>query len=214
MSPTKLEKMAKVVIDLYEKTNDARIKVCADNGTYIEVSKEEYRRTVRKRRNPQTQVGLSTRISPVQEFLMKLDSELERKRQGAWQTLEGSTADKHAQAANSMRNVLSQLLDRLAPSVEVTKASWYKKPEQGNPVTRAMRVRWAIAGNSANVSSSTLEQIETLVKAVDATYAKLSAEGHEGKPGKDRITHACINACESVIELIAANRETQNSEQS
>jgi hypothetical protein len=195
MSPTKLEKIAKVVTDLYERTNAATIKVGADNGTYIEVKREEYRRIVRKKGNP------------VQDFLMKLDPQLERKRQGAWQTLEGSTTDKHAQAANSMRDVLSQLLDRLAPSVEVTKASWYKKPKQGNPVTRAMRVQWAIAGNSANVSSSTLEQIETLVKAVDATYAKLSAEGHEGKPGKDQITRACMKACESVIELIAASRE-------
>ena len=202
MSPTKLEKIAKVVSDLYETTDATTIKVGADNGTYIEVKREEYRKIVRKRGNP------------AQDFLMKLDPQLERKRQGAWQTLEGSTADKHAQAANSMRDVLSQLLDRLAPSAEVTKASWYKKPKQGNPVTRAMRVRWAIAGNLANVNSSTLEQIETLVKAVDAAYAKLSAEGHEGKPGKDRITHACINACESVIELIAATRETQNSEQS
>ena len=189
--------MAKVIIDLLERSNAARtrIKIGAVNGTYIQVDREEYRRIVKKRGNP------------VQDFLMKLDPQLERKRRGAWQTLKGSSADKHAQAAHSMREVLSQLLDKLAPGERVKKASWYKKPKSGDPVTRAMRVRWAIAGNSANVSNSTLEQIESLAKAVDTTYAKLSAEGHEGKVGKDQISHACINACESVIELIAASRE-------
>ena len=195
MSPTKLEKIAKVVTDLYERTNAATIKVRADDGSYVEMKREEYRRTVREKK------------TPVQNFLTKLDPELERKRQGAWQTLEGRTADKHAQAANSMRDVFSQLLDRLAPAGQVKKASWYKKPKSGDPVTRAMRVRWAIRGDSASVSSSTLGQIESLVKAVDATYAKLSAEGHARKGGKDQISRACMNACESAIELIAASRE-------
>jgi len=195
MSPTKLERMAKVIIDLLERTNAARIKIGAVNGTYIQVDREEYRRIVRKRGDP------------IQDFLTQLDPQLERKRQGAWQTLKGSSADKHAQAANSMREILSQLLDKLAPKERVKKASWYKKPKSGDPVTRAMRVRWAIAENSANVSSSKLGQIESLVKAVDATYINLSAEGHARKVGKDQISRACMDACESVIELIAASRE-------
>jgi hypothetical protein len=195
MAATKLEKMAKVVIDLLEGTNAARIKIGAVNGTYIQVDTEEYRRAVRKRRDP------------VHDFLMQLDPQLERKRQGAWQTLKGTSADKHAQAAHSMREVLSQLLDRLAPKERVKKASWYKKPKSGDPVTRAMRVRWAIAENSANVSSSKLKQVESLVKAIDATYANLSAEGHARKVGKGQVSQACISACESVIELIAASRE-------
>jgi len=195
MALTELERIAKVVTDLYERTNAAIIKVAADDGTYIEVKREEYRRLVSQRGNT------------VEDFLMTIDPQLERKRQGAWQTLEGSTSDRHAQAANSMRDVLSQLLDNLAPAEQVKEASWYMKPKSGDPVTRAMRVRWAIAGNSTDVSSSTLEQIESLVKAVGSTYTKLSAEGHAREVGKDQISRACINTCESVIELIAASRE-------
>ena len=189
MSPTKLETMARVVMHLLEGRPGTRIKVCAADGTYIEVGGEEYRKTL-----------------PL-EFLLGLDPELERKRQGAWQTLEGSTSDRHAQAAHSMREVLSQLLDRLAPREQVQKAQWYKKPERGDPVTRAMRVRWAIAGDSTDVSESMLKQIDTLAEAINATYTKLSAEGHGRKAGKDRTTRACLNACESVIELIVASRE-------
>jgi len=196
MPPTGLDKIAKVVTDLYERTDAATIKVRANDGTYIEMKREEYRRMVREKE------------TPVQDFLTKLDPELERKRQGAWQTLEGRTADRHAQAANSMRDVFSQLLDELAPAGQVKKALWYKRPKSGDPVTRAMRVRWAIGGDSASVSSSTLGQIESLVRVVDATYAKLSAEGHARKGGKDQISRACMNACESVIELIAASRES------
>lgn len=210
MAPTKLEKMAKVIIDLYDRTSDAKIKVSANNGSFIEISRQEYRSTVEKRRSHTPQIRSSTSISSLQGFLTELDAELERKRQGAWQTLEGNTVDKHAQAANSMRDVLRQLLDKLASREEVQKASWYSKPEEGDTVTREMRVRWAIAGDSANVSRSTLKQIDTLAEAVDATYAKLSAEGHKGTAGEDQITRACLKACESVIELIAASQHSTN----
>lgn len=189
MSPTKFENMAKVVIDLFERTRETRIKVCDADGNYIEVGREEYGRTVKK------------------EFLIQLDPELERKRQGAWQTLEGGTSDRHAQAASSMREVLRQVLDTIAPREQVQKALWYKKPKQGGPVTRAMRVRFAIAGDSTDVSKSMLRHIDTLADAVDATYAKLSAEEHESKSGEDLITRACLKSCESVIELIVASRE-------
>jgi len=68
-------------------------------------------------------------------------------------------------------------------------------------------VRYAIARASVNISTSTLEQINTLSRAVDATYAKLSAEGHQRGAGKDRLTSAYLKACESVMELIVVSEE-------
>jgi len=129
MSPKKLEMMAKVVADLLERASYTRIKVCAADGTYIEVGEEEYRRAVKE--------GQSSAM--LQGFSIELDPELERKRQGAWQTLEGNTSDRHVQAAHSMRETLSQLLDSLAPNQQVQNASWYNKPKEGDPVTRAMK---------------------------------------------------------------------------
>ena len=189
MPRTRLEIMAQIAIDLLGKSPGARVKVRAPDGAFIEVGGKELRGTI------------------LQEFLTGLDPELERKRQGAWQTLEGSTADRHAQAAHSMREVLQQLLDRLAPREQVERAPWYSKLKQGQGVTRSMRVRWAIAGDSTNISQSLLRLIDSLAEAVDATYARLSAEGHERKAGKDRSTRACLSACDSLIELIGASRE-------
>ena len=189
MSSTNLERMAKVVIQLYEQTSVTKIKIRDARGNYIELDRQEYGRTIKE------------------DFLTQLSPELERKRRGAWQTLEGSTSDRHAQAVASMREVLRCLLDMLAPDEQVRKARWYEKPKQGNPVTRAMRVRFAIAGDSTEVSKSTLEHIDVLAEAVEAMYAKLSAQEHGGKAGEDRITRAYLRACESVIELIVANRE-------
>lgn len=205
MSPTKLAELAKVVVDLYERSGVSSIEVHARNGTSIKIRGEDYHKSLKKKQSAKIKAYQKVSSSPISNFLKRIDPELERKRLGAWQTLDGSTVDKHAQAANSMREVLSQLLDKLAPSKQIQKASWYKKPEQGSKITRAMKVRWAIARDSSSVSESTLNQVNTLIDSVDATYKKLSAEGHQKKAGKDQIIRACLNACESVIELIAVN---------
>ncbi len=146
------------------------------------------------------------KLSPLKELLMKLDPELERKRLGAWQALETATVDRHSQAANSMREVLRQFLQKLSPDYHVVQAPWYSKPKQGSLVTRAMRVRYALAGTSVSVSESALKQINALSAAADATYAKLSDQAHKDRAGKDETTRAYLTACESVMELIVANR--------
>ncbi len=70
----------------------------------------------------------------IQTFLEQTSPELESKRAGAWQALESGTQDGPAQAAHSMRELLSQVLDNLAPSEFVQKAPWYKKPKQDPPL--------------------------------------------------------------------------------
>jgi len=148
----------------------------------------------------------SLSLSPLKEFLTKLDPELERKRLGAWQVLESGMADRHSQAANSMREILRQFLQKLSPDYHVVQAPWYYKPKQGSPVTRPMRVRYALGGTSVSVSESTLKQVNTLAAAADATYARLSEQAHKRKAGQDNTTRAYLTACESLMELIVVNR--------
>lgn len=81
-------------------------------------------------------------------------------------------------------------------------ASWYQKPKEGNPVTRSMKIRYAIAGSSEIVSESTLTFINGMAEAIDAMYAKLSAETHSGKKPKVSTIRMYLNACEALIGLI------------
>ena len=144
----------------------------------------------------------------IQSFLENIDPELELKRAGAWEAVESNRADGRAQASHSMREVLRQLIDKLAPTGEVIKAPWYRKPESGAPVTRAMRIRYALAGTSDISSESTFSLVTDLTAAVDSMYAKLSAESHSDKKVTVTATRTYLSACEAVIGLIASQRQS------
>lgn len=142
----------------------------------------------------------------IQSFLEQISPDLEIKRSGAWQALESGTQDGPAQATHSMREVLRQLLDNLAPEAAIQKAPWYKKPPKDPPVTRAMRIRYTITGTSDVESESTLSLINGMSEAVNSMYSKLSAESHSETRLKVSTVRMYLNACEALIGLIAIER--------
>jgi hypothetical protein len=140
-------------------------------------------------------------------LLSDIDSELEQKRLGAWQTLRGEGLDKVSQATHSMREVLRQLLDILAPEEDVPSAQWYARPAKPPYVTRRMRVRYSIGGPTAQViSESTLDLIEAIADFVDAAYNKLSSKAHSKGDTNEVSAEAILQACESVILMILGDR--------
>jgi len=141
----------------------------------------------------------------IQSHLEAVDPILEQKRSGAWEALGSGSPDGCAQAAHSMREVLRQLLDKLAPDEQVKKAPWYEKPNSGVTVTRAMRIRYTISGSGVE-SESSLSFINDLAQAVDSMYSKLSAESHSNRKAAITATHMYLNACEAVIGLIAFHK--------
>lgn len=152
-------------------------------------------------------IGAEVDEKTISRLLNSIEPKLEQKRNGAWQTFKGTSSDKYAQASHSMREVLRQLLDRLAPEEAVPKAPWYIKPNKEPYITRKMRVRYAMVGNSQeNVSESNLELIESLANTVDRTYYKLSAEAHKEGTAYEVKTEALLKACESVLLLLLGNR--------
>jgi hypothetical protein len=141
----------------------------------------------------------------LQTFLEGIDPTLEQKRRGAWDTFASGSPDACTQSAHSMREMLRQLLDALAPDIEVIKAPWYKKPNQGSPVTRQMRIKYILSGSSV-VSQSTISLTTNLADAVDSMYDKLSAESHSSKSAKITSTRMYLNACDAVIGLIISQK--------
>jgi len=158
---------------------------------------------------PLTQLTTVTpTVALIQNFLECIDPELESKRVGAWRVLESDLPDSLSQASSSMREVLRQLLAKLAPASQIETCSWYQKPKEGPAVTRAMRIRYTLAGPSPVPSESTLTFINGMAETIDAMYAKLSAETHSGKKPKISTTRMYLNACEALIGLIATERVT------
>ena len=145
-------------------------------------------------------------VALIQSFLEGIDPELESKRAGAWRALESNLPDSLSQASHSMREVLRQLLEKLSPPSQVELSPWYQKPKDGPPITRPMRIRYAIAGPSPIPSESTLAFINAMSEAISAMYAKLSAETHGAKRPKISTIRMYLNSCEALIGLIATER--------
>jgi hypothetical protein len=142
----------------------------------------------------------------IQNFLESVDPELELKRLGAWEALNSNRPEGRVQATHSMREVLRLLLDKLSPAEKVQKTSWYKRPDSGASITRAMKIRYAIAGDSNEISESTLSLIRDMSATVESTYARLSAQSHTEKKTTITATRMYLIACETTIGLIACAR--------
>jgi len=145
-------------------------------------------------------------LCPIIADGLHIDPELETKRLGAWEALNTNRTEGMVQATHSMREVLRQLMDTLSPVEKVQNAPWYKKPNGDTNVTRNMRIRYAIAGDSTDISESTLDLIKGCSAATDSVYSKLSAQSHTGKKPTITATRMYLVACETVIGLIATAR--------
>lgn len=143
----------------------------------------------------------------VSHLLNSIDPSLEIKRTGAWQTYYSSSADRISQATHSMREVLSQLLDKLAPDDSVRGAPWYIEPSERPKVQRKMRIRYILSGSDSTVSKSTTEYIDAMAKMVEMTYAKLSNEAHKYGINLDSTVKTYLETCEIVIKSIILHRQ-------
>lgn len=146
--------------------------------------------------------------SDLSRLLSEVDSSLELKRQGAWQTFNGTSTDRLRQACHSMREVVRLLLDYLAPDDMVKAAPWYAKPANTtSEVTRRMRVRYCLSGRSTSISPSNLNYVESLARFVDESYAKLSNEAHSDKPSDVLKVKAFLESGEIVVLMLLLNKK-------
>lgn len=139
-------------------------------------------------------------------WLCSIDPILEDKRLGAWVTFKGNSPDKIPQATLSMRELLRQLLDELAPDQDVKGASWYSEPPEEPKVTRKMKVRYILSGHSGTTSKSTVDFIDSLAKATEMTHAKLSSEVHKYGSSIESTVEIYLKACEILILLILLHK--------
>jgi len=109
--------------------------------------------------------------------LRKIKERLADMYEGAWQTLrDKSKLDRYRQAAHSMRDVITNLLNLLAPHKEVKRAEWYEQISGTNSVTRPQRVKYAIIGGNPEktIDEKDLEEINNLAKDTNDVYQDFS----------------------------------------
>jgi hypothetical protein len=120
------------------------------------------------------------RHSELSAKLTKIEAGLTKKLDGAWDTLQNDTnEDRFSQAAHSAREVISDLLDRLAPNERVMTVDWFKpERDNGNP-THFQRAKYAIIGSNRNLKDEDLKPIDDLSKNIRKFYKTLNKLAHQ-----------------------------------
>jgi len=143
------------------------------------------------------------------ELLSSIDSSFTNIRKGAWQTLWSDSPDSLRQAFHSMRELVREVFERIAPDGQVQAAPWYRKLDGVVPVTRKQRVRFALSGESEDYSQSNMQTLndfwQIIDDGIDTIYAQLSSIAH-GK--RTQTAEAYLRMAENLLVLVLSNRKT------
>jgi hypothetical protein len=144
--------------------------------------------------------------------LKDIQPRLAEKFDGAWKTLnEKTNPDRFRQAAHSMREVLSESVQILAPDEDVAKAGWFKKSGEKKP-TQRQRVKFAIIGNRKEETIAE-EDIDTITRLMDDArnrYKELNKIAHAREKEAEKLfplTESYLSSCQEIIKTILELRE-------
>jgi len=155
------------------------------------------------------EVGSQQVSSRVMQGLARVAPYLPDKVTGAWATLNSNNPDRVAQASHSIREVLTQTLDLLAPDEVFTEDERRQHGAEGKKVTRKMRVAYILAGGSKSAIMWVCEQAD----AIEASYNRLCAEAHMRSvvaPGTVREVAGLMIATMGWLEYLFARYEGCN----
>jgi len=144
------------------------------------------------------------------EKLEDIDPYLGIRLNGAWQTIEdGSKQDRISQASTSVRELITNLLNKLAPHQEVKEAWWYEQHPDARNAIRKQRIQYAIMGNNENISEKELENIIELVDNLYREFDKLNKMTHQQRDKKEleAKTKEIMDQCQIHISKMIELRE-------
>jgi hypothetical protein len=124
-------------------------------------------------------------------------------RHGATSALVSGQPDSIRQAAHSMRELIRQVLDILAPLEDVrAQPNFQPSLESDNGVTRKMRIRHIMRNREAGFSASETDIAETLCLLIDKLYGTLSAEAHRDIRAEQRNVKDLIELTETALRRL------------
>lgn len=142
------------------------------------------------------------------QLLSSIDPNLVQMRNGAWQTFRGDSSDSLRQSFHSMRELVREVFEFIAPDDRVQAAPWYERPQSDAPVTRKQRVRFALTGNSEECSKSDTQRLSALWQlvddGVDAIYGQLNSVAHGRRV---RAAESYLHLAEELLTIVLTNRK-------
>lgn len=143
--------------------------------------------------------------------LTVINPRLSVKLNGAWETLyDRSKQDRFLQAASSARDLISDLLEIMAPDCEVKAMDWFiPNPQTKGRPTQKQRARFAILGKNKTIREEELRTIYELEDSIRESYEKLSPIVHLRKYEEDlqRQTESLIDQCQIYLLQLLTLRE-------
>jgi DNA-binding MarR family transcriptional regulator len=127
-------------------------------------------------------------------LLSTLDDDFVDMRRGAWEALDSDNPDRLRHAAASQRDLLTQLLRRIAPESEEV------DPNQPGSKMKA-RLRNALKG-----SESSADFVESVSSAIFTYYQNLNKYTHTNQKHEDSL-RALLRAGEGLVEFILVNMD-------
>ena len=135
----------------------------------------------------------------VAELLRKVDEKIHSEFEGMWQTKDDeSKKDRVKQSSHSMREVISILLQKLAPDVDVMSCEWYKSEKEDGLPTQRQRAKYAILGKEGEgkLTDEELAPIYDTVNDFRKRYEDLNGIAHE----REEEPETLMPLLESIIE--------------
>jgi DNA-binding PadR family transcriptional regulator len=145
-------------------------------------------------------------LDTLDHALHQLDPALLQMRHGAWAAVASFQPDAMRQAAHSGRELIRQVLDRLATDDEVRCAPWFQRAEK---ITRRHRVRLAMEKRRGRFSESTARVIEAQADVVDANYDRLAALAHAEAPVVREHVSELLRATEAALKDLLNQGEAE-----
>jgi DNA-binding PadR family transcriptional regulator len=118
-------------------------------------------------------------LDELDEVLFALDRSFVELREGAWAALESEQPDSFRQAAHSGRELIEQVLHKVAPDDEMRAEPGFKpNPEAKSGITRSMRLKYGQRVGRIRSSESNLRVAEAAERLVIEIDNRLMALAH------------------------------------
>ena len=136
--------------------------------------------------------------------LQEIEPRLATKLNGAWQTLfDTNKDDRFCQSSSSMRELISDTLQVLAPDSLVRETPWFRRNDPNRRPTQTERAYYAIVGSNASIEPKDVKSAEDLAKSIRDSYKGLNKYTHE------RGDHAGVAPEEIENQLVSVFNQTQ-----
>jgi hypothetical protein len=126
------------------------------------------------------------RLKELAPKLFEIGESLSTKLNGSWETLSDfSKDDRVSQSAHSARDLISDILIKLAPDEKVMKMEWFKPETREGRPSQKQRAKYAILGKNTALSDLDIQPIHDLSDNIRASYQSLTSLAHLRDYGND-----------------------------